>query len=118
MEIPRRNSPHWLARKPLLASWFIRRALSSTFLLLSGPVPKATTGHPPRWSLHLSYFIATFSLISTQKPASKATKMEREPDHVNPAMDRSFLTANIADVVEKMTTNEKIQLLAGDGWWQ
>jgi hypothetical protein len=44
--------------------------------------------------------------------------MEREPDHVNPAMDRSFLTADIAEVVEKMTTDEKIQLLAGDGWWQ
>lgn len=44
--------------------------------------------------------------------------MEREPDHVNPAMDRSFLTANIADLVEQLTQDEKIQLLAGDGWWQ
>lgn len=44
--------------------------------------------------------------------------MEREPDYVNPGMDRSFLTADIDDLVGKMNTDEKVRLLAGDGWWQ
>lgn len=44
--------------------------------------------------------------------------MEIEPDHVNAGLDRSFLTASIDDLVEQLTLGEKIQLLAGDGWWQ
>jgi beta-glucosidase len=36
----------------------------------------------------------------------------------NDKMDRSFLTADIPDLVKKMTTSEKVSLLAGMGWWK
>lgn len=44
--------------------------------------------------------------------------MEREPDSINHTLDRSFLTADIDELVGKLTVKEKGQLLAGDGWWQ
>lgn len=44
--------------------------------------------------------------------------MQHEPDHVNHTLDRSFLSANVAELVEQLTLKEKVQLLAGDGWWQ
>jgi beta-glucosidase len=33
-------------------------------------------------------------------------------------MDRSFLKANIPELVKKMTTSEKVSLLAGKDWWK
>jgi hypothetical protein len=44
--------------------------------------------------------------------------MEKEPDFDNHLMDRSFVDANIADLVEQLTLEEKRLLLAADGWWQ
>ena len=44
--------------------------------------------------------------------------MEIEPDSNNHRMDRSFLTANIDAIVQQLSLDEKIELLAGDGWWQ
>ena len=44
--------------------------------------------------------------------------MEVEPDAENYLMDRSFLTADIHTIVQRLTLDEKIRLLAGDGWWQ
>lgn len=41
-----------------------------------------------------------------------------KPPQGNAAMDRSFLTANIADVVQELTLDEKIILLSGKNWWE
>lgn len=35
----------------------------------------------------------------------------------NTNLDRSFLTANIDDLLKQLTTEEKISLLAGKDWW-
>ncbi len=32
-------------------------------------------------------------------------------------MSRNFLDANVTDIVKLLTTDEKIQLLAGPNWW-
>lgn len=36
----------------------------------------------------------------------------------NANMDRSFLTANIDDVLDRMSLTEKITLLGGEDWWR
>lgn len=33
-------------------------------------------------------------------------------------MDRSFLDANVADIVSQLTIDEKIELLAGRSFWE
>jgi hypothetical protein len=44
--------------------------------------------------------------------------MDKEPDFDNHLMDRSFIDADIPDLVDKLTQEEKRILLAADGWWQ
>ena len=44
--------------------------------------------------------------------------MDKEPDFVNHLMDRSFIDADISDLVDKLRQEEKRILLAADGWWQ
>jgi hypothetical protein len=44
--------------------------------------------------------------------------MQREPDWDNHLMDRSFIDANISELVKQMTGDEKRVLLTADGWWQ
>lgn len=36
----------------------------------------------------------------------------------NAAMDRSFLDADVETVLTELSLNEKISLLAGEGWWE
>lgn len=36
----------------------------------------------------------------------------------NAALDRSFLDANIDELLKKLTMDEKISLLAGKNWWE
>lgn len=36
----------------------------------------------------------------------------------NDQLDRSFLDANIPELVKQMTMPEKISLLAGKDWWK
>ena len=44
--------------------------------------------------------------------------MDKGPDFDNHLMDRSFIDADISDLVDKLTQEEKRILLAADGWWQ
>lgn len=36
----------------------------------------------------------------------------------NDQMDRSFLTASVAGLLKKLTTEEKVSLFAGRDWWK
>jgi beta-glucosidase len=36
----------------------------------------------------------------------------------NDQMDRSFIDADIKQLVGELTMDEKISLLAGQGWWE
>lgn len=57
---------------------------------------------------------------SYNQPSSRnrVPRMDREPDFDNHLMDRSFIDANIPELVDKLTQEEKRILLAADGWWQ
>jgi len=44
--------------------------------------------------------------------------MDKEPDFDNHLMNRSFIDADIPELVDKLTQEEKRMLLAADGWWQ
>ena len=39
-------------------------------------------------------------------------------DKFNDKMDRSFLDADLDELVKKMKQDEKISVLAGRGWWE
>lgn len=41
-----------------------------------------------------------------------------DPSSMPSSSDRSFLEASIPDIVNKLTLNEKIDLLAGKNWWE
>lgn len=36
----------------------------------------------------------------------------------NDQMDRSFLQASVPELVKKLRLEEKVGLLAGQGWWE
>jgi beta-glucosidase len=36
----------------------------------------------------------------------------------NDQMDKSFIDASIPELIKKLTTDEKISLLAGKDWWK
>lgn len=49
---------------------------------------------------------------------NKASANPGEPDEINHTLDRSFISANVPELVRKLTLDEKRSLLTADGWWQ
>lgn len=109
-----------------LPGYFLGHEISRGTSVTDFPLRSRMTGTiSPISRLYISAVLFTWTVdrpilekYIVQSPHTTLLRSTDTTQMSNQAMDRSFLTASVEELVSMMSLGEKVSLLAGEDWWR